>query len=112
MINADGIDSVPGIGTGSVSLKHIARQAAHAAEREVMLLVLGSGNALGQGKPTCTPQGKVQTAQKVVGQVVKVDAGLDKLTVREDDGTVHEFQASKEALREFKAGDRIEAMLR
>ena len=40
MINADGIDSVPGIGTGSVSLKHIARQAAHAAEREVMLLVL------------------------------------------------------------------------
>ena len=40
MINADGIDAVPGIGTGSVSLKHIARQAAHAAEREVMLLVL------------------------------------------------------------------------
>jgi DNA-binding NtrC family response regulator len=40
MINADGIDTVPGIGTGSVSLKHIARQAAHAAEREVMLLVL------------------------------------------------------------------------
>jgi two-component system response regulator AtoC len=40
MINADGIDAVPGIGTDSVSLKHIARQAAHAAEREVMLLVL------------------------------------------------------------------------
>jgi DNA-binding NtrC family response regulator len=40
MISADGIDAVPGIGTGSVSLKHIARQAAHAAEREVMLLVL------------------------------------------------------------------------
>jgi DNA-binding NtrC family response regulator len=40
MINADGIDVVPGIGTASVSLKHIARQAAHAAEREVMLLVL------------------------------------------------------------------------
>jgi DNA-binding NtrC family response regulator len=40
MINADGIDAVPGIGTGPVSLKHIARRAAHAAEREVMLLVL------------------------------------------------------------------------
>ncbi len=73
-------------------------------------VLLWSGSVLGQGKPTCTPQGKVQTAQKVVGQVVKVDAGLDKLTVRQDDGTVHEFQASKEALREFKAGDRIEAM--
>ena len=34
------IDVVPSIGTGSVSLKHIARRAAHAAEREVMLLVL------------------------------------------------------------------------
>jgi hypothetical protein len=75
-------------------------------------LLLWSGSALGQGKSTCTAQGKVQTAQKVVGQVVKVDAGLDKLTVRENDGTVHEFQASKEALREFKAGDRIEATLR
>ena len=75
-------------------------------------VLLWSGSALGQGKATCTPQGKVQTAQKVVGQVVKVDAGLDKLTVREDDGTVHEFQASKDALREFKPGDRIEAMLR
>jgi hypothetical protein len=40
MISADGIDAVPGIGTGSVSLKYIARQAAHAAEREVILLVL------------------------------------------------------------------------
>ena len=75
-------------------------------------VLLWSGSALAQGKPACTPQGKLQTAQKVVGQVVKVDAGLDKLTVREDDGTVHEFQASKEALREFKAGDRIEAVLR
>jgi len=75
-------------------------------------LLFWSGSALGQGKPACTPQGKVQTAQKVVGQVVKVDAGLDKLTVREDDGTVHEFQASKDVLREFKAGDRIEATLR
>ena len=75
-------------------------------------VLLWTGSALAQGKPACTPQGKVQTPQKVVGQVVKVDAGLDKLTVREDDGTVHEFQVSKEVLRDFKAGDRIEAMLR
>jgi hypothetical protein len=75
-------------------------------------VLLWTGSALAQGKPACTPQGKVQTAQKVVGQVVKVDAGLDKLTVKEDNGTVHEFQVSKEVLRDFKAGDRIDATLR
>jgi len=74
-------------------------------------VLLWTGSALAQAKPACT-QGKVQTAQKVVGQVVKVDAGLDKLTVRENDGTIHEFQVSKEVLRDFKAGDHIEAMLR
>ena len=35
-----------------------------------------------------------------------------KLTVRATDGTTHEFQASKETLQDFKAGDRIEAKLR
>jgi hypothetical protein len=75
-------------------------------------VLLWTGSALAQAKPACTPQGKVSTAQKVAGQVVKVDAGLDKLTVREDDGTIHEFQVSKEVLRDLKAGDRIEAMLR
>ena len=88
------------------------RRAQRIAAAVTVGVLLWIGSALGQGKPTCTSQGKVQTAQKVVGQVVKVDAGLDKLTVREDNGTVHEFQASKDALREFKAGDRIEAMLR
>ena len=46
------------------------------------------------------------------GQVVKVDAAQNKLSVREADSKVHEFQASKETLQEFKVGDRIEANLR
>jgi len=75
-------------------------------------LLLCGGSALAQMKPACTSQGRVQTAEKVVGQVVKVDPGLDKLIVREDNGTVHEFQATKDLLREFKPGDRIEATLR
>lgn len=87
------------------------RQSQRIAAAVTVGVLFWIGSAPGQSKPACT-QGKIPTPQKVVGQVVKVDAGLDKLTVREDNGTVHEFQASKDALREFKAGDHIEAMLR
>jgi hypothetical protein len=76
----------------------------------LLLLIPGSG-ALAQGKATCS-QGKMSTPQKVVGEVVKVDAGLDKITVKETNGTVHEFQVSKDTLRDYKAGDHIEATLR
>ena len=41
-----------------------------------------------------------------------MDAAQNKLTVRQADGTVHELQASAEALQGFKVGDRIEANLR
>ncbi|HET8530135.1 MAG TPA: hypothetical protein VFO08_03240 [Methylomirabilota bacterium] len=75
-------------------------------------LVLWSGFALAQSKPACDQQGRVMTPQKVEGQVVKVDAAQSKLTVRQTDGTVHEFQAPPEALQNFKVGDRIEATLR
>jgi two-component system response regulator AtoC len=40
MISAGVIDALRGIGPGPVSLKDIARQAAHAAERQAILLVL------------------------------------------------------------------------
>jgi Cu/Ag efflux protein CusF len=49
---------------------------------------------------------------KVEGEVLKVDAGLDKITVRGKDGMVHEFQVSKDTLRDLKTGDKIEASLR
>lgn len=75
-------------------------------------LVLWTGSALGQSKPACDSQGKVRTPEKVEGQVVSVDQAQGKVTVRESDGTTHEFQASKETLQDLKAGDRIEAKLR
>ena len=43
---------------------------------------------------------------------MKVDAAAGKVTVQEADGKTHEFQASQEALKTMKAGDRIEANLR
>ena len=68
--------------------------------------------AFGQSKPGCDAQGRVATPQKVEGQVVAVDMAKNKISVREADGKVHEFQASKETLQDFKVGDRIEANLR
>jgi hypothetical protein len=44
--------------------------------------------------------------------VVKLDAGQGKLSVREADGTIHEFQADKETLEKYKVGDQITAQLR
>ena len=75
-------------------------------------IVLWSGSALGQAKPPCDPQGRVMTPKKVEGQVVKLDAAQNKITVREANGTTHEFQASKETLQDLKVGDRIDANLR
>ena len=77
-----------------------------------LALLLWAGTASAQAKADCDAQGRAKAAQKVEGQVVKVDPALDKLTVRAPDGTVHEFQASKDTLRDLKVGDKIEANLR
>ena len=69
------------------------------------------GSAQAQSTSGCVA-GKAATPQKVEGEVLKVDHALDKLTVRGKDGVVHEFQVSKDTLRDLKAGDRIEASLR
>ena len=77
--------------------------------------LLGTGPALGQTTPT-PKQGcdamKAGAPQKVEGQVVGVDPSHAKVTIKAADGTTHEFQASKETIRDFKVGDRIEAQLR
>jgi hypothetical protein len=75
-------------------------------------IVVWSGSALGQAKPACDAQGRVMTPQKVEGQVVRLDPAQNKITVREANGTTHEFQASKETLQDLKVGDRINANLR
>ncbi len=87
----------------------ICRRLAAGIAVALMLLI---GTAWGQGKPECDPQGKVKTAERVEGQVIKVDPAKGILTVRETNGTVHEFQASKETLQDLKVGDPIKAKLR
>jgi hypothetical protein len=72
-----------------------------------------AGAALGQATPK---QGcdavKAGAPQKVEGQVVSVDQNQAKVTIRGSDGKTHEFQATKDTIRDFKVGDKIEAQLR
>ena len=72
------------------------------------LLVSGAGYVQAQNKPDC-PKG---AADRVEGQVVRVDTAQGKVTVRGADGTIHEFQASQETLQDMKVGDKIAAKLR
>jgi len=76
----------------------------------VATAMLWSGVALAEVKTTnCDP---VRFPPPVEGQVVKINKEEGKVTMRTSDGTVHEFQASKETLQDLKAGDRIAAKLR
>lgn len=70
-------------------------------------LLLWGGGALGQTKPADCPK-----AEKVEGQIVKVDMDQSKLTLRGSDGKTYEFSASKETLQDKKVGDRIEVARR
>jgi hypothetical protein len=75
----------------------------------VAITLLSSGLAFGQQpKADC----KATTPEKVEGQVVRVDTKTDRVTVRDNTGATHEFQANKETTKDLKAGDKIEARLR
>lgn len=67
-----------------------------------------SGAAFGQDKPA----EEMNTPNMIEGEVTKVDMNQGKLTIRASDGTMHEFEASKETLGGYKVGDPIKAKLR
>jgi hypothetical protein len=71
---------------------------------------LAAGLAFGQPKADC--KDRVQTPERVEGQVVSVDQNAGKVTIRDNKGGTHEFQANRETLQEMKPGDRVEAKLR
>lgn len=74
-------------------------------------LVLWTGTALAQ-RPACDQQAKMKTPERVEGEVTKVDVAQGRVTVRQSDGTVHEFQATTETLQDLKVGGRVDAKLR
>jgi hypothetical protein len=75
-------------------------------------LMLWTGAALAQGAPPCNQQGRLTTPEMVAGEVTSIDAVRGTVTVREADGTVHEFQASADTLRDVTVGGRVNARLR
>src|SRR5262249_20444000 len=76
----------------------------------VVPLLLWSGATLAQ--TTTSPSSMPNTPQTLEGQVVKIDRNQGRVTIRANDGTMHEFQASAETLKDLKEGDRLEAKLR
>jgi hypothetical protein len=76
----------------------------------VATVALWSGAALAQAKSADCDAARLPP--KVEGQVIKIDEAKEKVTIRADNGTTHEFQAAKATLQSLKAGDRIEAKLR
>ena len=63
----------------------------------------------GTTKPKCDPS---KAPQMIQGQITRIDPGQNRITIRGNDGTTHEFEASKETLQDYKVGDKIEARLR
>ncbi len=59
--------------------------------------------------PPSPPAGSPQTVE---GQVVAVDKGSGKVTIKGSSGQTYEFQASQETLKDLKVGDRITAQKR
>ncbi len=88
----------------------------------VVAALLAGGPALAQNKkancqPSASARGdaagpKAKAPEKIDGQVVKVDHANGMITVRNKDGTMHEFKGDAETLKEYKAGDSIELTLR
>jgi hypothetical protein len=76
----------------------------------VTIGLLSSSLAFGQQKPANCDKARVP--DKVEGQVVRVDPGTSKVTIRDSKGMMHEFQSNPETVKDLKAGDRLEAKLR
>jgi Cu/Ag efflux protein CusF len=75
----------------------------------VVTIALSTGLAFGQQpKADC----KTRAPQTVEGQVVRVDASTNKVTIRDQKGDTHEFQANRETTKDMKPGDHVEAKLR
>jgi hypothetical protein len=75
----------------------------------VAAAVLWGGAAAAQTPAECPKPGAPET---VAGEVIRVDVNESRITLRASDGTVHEFNASRDTLKDVKVGDRLEAKLR
>jgi len=76
----------------------------------VTVALLSAGLAFAQQPKAADCKGGAK--ERVEGQVVRVDTATNRVTVKDKDGTTHEFQANAETVKDMKPGDQIEARLR
>lgn len=70
------------------------------------LLAFGTAQAASAADPD------PRNEDTISGKVTKIDPEKNRVTVHSSDGSIHEFEASKETLDELQVGDRIEAKKR
>ncbi len=63
-----------------------------------------------QSQPSASPGAKAP--EKFEGEVQSVDLDRGMMAVRFPDGSVQEFKGTKETLKDYKIGDKIEGKLR
>lgn len=76
-----------------------------------MALTIALGQAVSY-LPARSATAAEQTSETIEGEVTKIDLEKSRVTIRSRDGSVHEFEASAETLKDLKVGDRIEAKRR
>jgi len=76
-----------------------------------MALTVALGQAISLA-PARSATAAEQTPEVVEGEVTKIDLDQSRVTMRSSDGTVHEFEATAETLKDLNVGDRIEAKRR
>jgi hypothetical protein len=77
------------------------------------LAIVAGGPALArQQSPATGAECRSKAPAKVDGQVTSVDPAAGTVTIKDKDGTTHEFKTSPETARTMKTGDRIDATLR
>ena len=79
--------------------------------------LIAGGPALAKGKANCQPSAsprgdasghKAAAPEKIDGQVTGIDQSTGMITVRNNDGTTHQFKGDTETLREYKVGDNVQ----
>lgn len=77
-------------------------------------ILMLSGAVFGQETPMGdrAAPGDAKTPDVIEGEVTQVDTSQGRIRLRARDGTMHEFQASEETLKQYKAGDPIKAKRR
>jgi hypothetical protein len=67
-----------------------------------------AGAALAQDKSQSEPAASPGAPAQLFGQVTSIEVQTNLVTLRSDDGSVHQFRGNPDTIKNLKVGDRIE----